>query len=42
VIGASALNDIKGRPVMPLAVPVIAFLAVAVVSGLAKNAGWIS
>ena len=29
VIGAYALNDAKGRPIMPLAVPVFAFLGVA-------------
>jgi hypothetical protein len=30
VIGAFALNDVKGRPVMPLAMPVFAFLGVVV------------
>jgi Protein of unknown function len=30
VVGAYALNDAKGRPVMPLAVPMFAFLAVVV------------
>lgn len=39
VIGAFALNDAKGRPVMPLATPVFAFLAVVVGVGLAGRLG---
>lgn len=39
VVGAYALNDAKGRPVMPLAVPVFAYLAVAIVAGLTQTVG---
>jgi hypothetical protein len=37
VVGAYALNDAKGRPVMPLAVPVFAFLAVALATDVAQS-----
>jgi hypothetical protein len=39
VVGAYYLNDVKGRPVTPLAVPVFAYLLVAVVSGLGLRLG---
>jgi hypothetical protein len=39
VIGAYAFNESKGRPVMPVAVPVAAFVVVALVGGLARRAG---
>jgi hypothetical protein len=39
VIAAYYLNDIKGRPVTPLAVPVFAYLLVAVVSALGTRLG---
>lgn len=39
VIGAYAFNESKGRPVMPIAVPVAAFVVVALVAGLARQAG---
>jgi hypothetical protein len=39
VIGAYAFNESKGRPVMPIAVPVVAFVAVALVAGLARQTG---
>jgi hypothetical protein len=39
VIGAYAFNESKGRPVMPVAVPVAAFVAVALIGGLARRAG---
>lgn len=39
VIGAFALNDAKGRPVMPLAMPVFAFLGVVVGVRLAEALG---
>jgi hypothetical protein len=41
VIGAYALNELKGRPIIPLAAPVIAFLVVGLGAGLARSAGWI-
>lgn len=39
VVGAYALNDAKGRPVMPLAVPVFAYLGVALIANLARSVG---
>jgi hypothetical protein len=39
VVGAYALNDAKGRPVMPLAVPVFAYLAVALAAELTRSFG---
>jgi hypothetical protein len=41
VIGGYALNELKGRPVIPLAAPVIAFLVVGLGAGVARSAGWI-
>jgi hypothetical protein len=39
VIGAYALNEAKGRPIMPLAVPVFAFLVVVPLAGLLTRIG---
>jgi uncharacterized protein YhfT len=39
VIGASALNDARGRPVMPLAAPVFGYVAVLVGTGVAHELG---
>ena len=39
VIGTYALNDAKGRPVMPLAVPVFAYLAIAIIANLTQTIG---
>jgi hypothetical protein len=39
VIGAYALNDKRGRPVMPLAVPVFGYLAVLVATGISHKLG---
>jgi hypothetical protein len=39
VVAAAYLNETKGRPVTPLAVPVFAYLVVAVVHGVAVNVG---
>lgn len=39
VVAGAYLNDVGGRPITPLAVPVFAYLVVAVVSGLGVNLG---
>lgn len=39
VVASYAFNEAKGRPVMPLAVPVFAFLAVALLRGAARTVG---
>jgi len=39
VVAAYALNDLKGRPVIPLAVPVLAYLTVALVAGVGRQVG---
>jgi hypothetical protein len=39
VVAAAYLNDLKGRPITPLAVPVFAYLLVAVVHGIGANLG---
>jgi hypothetical protein len=39
VVAAYYLNDVKGRPVTPLAVPVFAYLLVAVLGGLGMRLG---
>jgi hypothetical protein len=39
VVGGSYLNDVEGRPVTPLAVPVFMYLLVAVVSGIGVRLG---
>jgi hypothetical protein len=39
VVAAYYLNDVRGRPVTPLAVPVFAYLLVAVLSGLGLRLG---
>ncbi len=39
VIAAAYFNDLKGRPITSLAVPVFAYLVVAVLHGLAVNVG---
>jgi hypothetical protein len=39
VLGAAALNDKRGRPVMPLAAPVFGYVAVLVGTGLAHELG---
>jgi Protein of unknown function len=39
IVAAYALNDLKGRPVVPLAVPVLAYLVVALFAGLGRRAG---
>lgn len=39
VVAAYYLNDVKGRPVTPLAVPVFAYLLVAVLSGQGMRLG---
>ncbi|MCU1489869.1 MAG: transporter [Acidimicrobiaceae bacterium] len=39
VVGLYILNDKKGRPVVPLAVPVFAYLLVALAAGVAKHLG---
>lgn len=39
VIAAAYLNDVKGRPITPLAVPVFAYLLVGVVAGIGVHLG---
>jgi hypothetical protein len=39
VIGVQLLNDRRGRPIMPMAAPVIGYLLVLVTTGLAHKAG---
>lgn len=39
VVGAVALNDLKGRPIIPMAMPVFAYLAVGVVVGVVRQTG---
>jgi hypothetical protein len=42
VVAAAYLNETKGRPITPLAVPVFAYLVVALVHGVAVNVGILS
>lgn len=39
VLGATALNDLKGRPIIPMAMPVFAYLAVGIAVGFGRQAG---